>query len=180
MISHGDELGRTQRGNNNSYCQDGELSWLSWEMTQEKRELLGFFRKVFRIRAKNPVFRRRRFFAGDPVTDEGLKDVHWLRPDGHEMTTADWQQTKNRVLGMLIHGQASDEVDERGRPNQGQTLLLLLNASARARQFALPVLPEAGRWQEIVNTAQPTHRVPRGSTLQLPPHTLVLLSHGED
>ncbi|MBI3201330.1 MAG: glycogen debranching protein GlgX [Myxococcales bacterium] len=180
MISHGDELGRTQLGNNNSYCQDGELSWLSWEMTPEKRELLGFFRKVFRLRAKNPVFRRRRFFAGDPVTDEGIKDVHWLRPDGSEMTTADWQQTKNRVLGMLIHGQASDEVDERGRPNQGQTLLLLLNASARARQFALPALPEVGRWQEVVNTAQPTHRVPRGSTLQLPPHSLVLLSHGED
>jgi len=179
MISHGDELGRTQRGNNNTYCQDNELAWVDWEMTQAKSELLGFFRKVFRIRATNPVFRRRRFFAGDPVTDEGFKDVHWLRADGREMATEDWHHGKNRVLGMLIHGQASDEVDERGRPNRGQTLLLLLNAASRARQFVLPLLPEAGRWHEVVNTAHPTHRVPRGSTIPLPPHSLVLLSHDE-
>ncbi|MFO0567814.1 MAG: glycogen debranching protein GlgX [Polyangiaceae bacterium] len=177
MLSHGDELGRTQRGNNNAYCQDNELSWVDWEMTPEKRELLGFARKVLRIRASNPVFRRRKFFAGDPVTDTGIKDVLWLRSDGREMTSSDWQDPKNRVLGMLIHGRASDELDERGRPNRGTTLLLLLNASSRARQFALPTVLERGRWTELVNTVQPTHRVPRGASIQLPPHAVVLLSH---
>jgi glycogen operon protein len=148
-------------------------------MDASKRELLGFVRKVFRIRASNPVFRRRKYFAGDPVSDKGLKDVHWLRPDGRDMQTADWHQSRARVLGMLIHGDASDEVDERGRPNRGKTLLLLFNSSNRARQFVLPELPERGRWHEIVNTAQPTHRVPRGATINLPPHSLVLLSHDE-
>jgi glycogen operon protein len=179
MISHGDEMGRTQLGNNNTYCQDNELAHVDWTMDGDTRELLGFARKVFRIRAGNPVFRRRRFFAGDPVTDRGVKDVHWLRPDGREMAVDDWHNTKNRVLGMLVHGQASDEVDERGRPNRGQTLLLLMNASNRARQYVLPEIPESGQWHEIVNTAQPTHRVPRGSTINVPPHSLVLLCHGD-
>jgi isoamylase len=180
MIGHGDELGRTQRGNNNAYCQDNELTHIDWELDAAARELLGFARKVFRIRATNPVFRRRRYFAGDPVTDRGVKDVNWLKPDGKEMGVDDWHQTRNHVLGMLIHGQASDEVDERGRPNRGQTLLMLLNSGGRARQFVLPALAESGRWTEIVNTAQPTHRVPRGSTINVPPYSLVLLCHGEE
>jgi glycogen operon protein len=177
MISHGDELGRTQRGNNNAYCQDNELSWVDWEMTPQKLDQLAFFRQVFQIRASNPVFRRRRFFSGDPLTEQGIKDVQWLRPDGREMDTLDWHQTKNRVLGMLIPGDASDEVDERGRPCKGQTLLLLLNASARARQFALPEAAGPGRWHELVSTASTAAREPRGSTVQLPPHSVLLLSH---
>ncbi len=175
MLSHGDEIGRTQRGNNNAYSHDDETTWIDWTMDDAKRDLLGFVRKVFRIAATNPVFRRRKYFAGDPVTDTGVKDVQWVRPDGREMTVDDWQQARNRVLGMLIHGQASDEVDERGRPNRGQTLLMLMNASNRARNFVLPALPESGHWSEIVNTAQPTHRVPRGASIHVAPHSLVLL-----
>jgi glycogen operon protein len=78
---------------------------------------------------------------------------------------------------MLIHGEASDDVDERGRPNRGQTLLLLLNASNRARSFTLPALPEAGHWQEVINTAQPTHRIPKGTGISVAPHSLVLLCY---
>ncbi len=177
MISHGDELGRTQKGNNNSYCQDSELSWINWKLSSRQRDLLHFTREVFRISKSNPVFRRRRFFAGDPVSDKGVKDVSWLRPDGGEMTLDDWRDPKNRVLGMLIYGDASDDVDERGRPNRGQTLLLLLNASNRARHFALPELPEPGYWHEIVNTAQATHRVPKQNHLNVAPHALVLLCY---
>ena len=180
MISQGDELGRTQLGNNNAYCQDNELSWVDWEPTPESNLLLDFVRKVFGLRAANPVFRRRRFFAGDQVTSSGIKDVQWLRPDGREMATEDWHLAKNRVLGMLVPGRASDELDERGRPNIGQTLLLLLNASTRARQFALPVVPGSGKWTEVVNTAQPANRVPRGSTIQLPSHSVVLLGRDDD
>jgi glycogen operon protein len=177
MLSHGDELGRTQRGNNNAYCQDNELAWIDWTLDEAERELLQFVKRVFRIRATNPVFRRRKYFAGDPVTDTGVKDVHWLRPDGRDATIEDWHEPRNRVLGMLIHGQASDEVDERGRPNRGQTLLCLMNASNRARSFALPELHEPGQWYEIVNTAQPVEHVERGASIHVPPHALVLLSH---
>jgi len=177
MISHGDEIGRTQHGNNNAYCQDNELSWVQWDLDERARDLLAFTREVFRITRKNPVFRRRRFFDGDPVSDHGVKDVAWIRPEGGEMTIEDWGNPRNHSLGMLIHGQASDDVDERGRPNRGETLLLLLNASNRARNFFLPSLPESGHWQEVVNTAQPTHRIPKGSGISVAPHSLVLLCY---
>ncbi len=177
MISHGDELARTQGGNNNAYCQDNEISWVNWENSQEQSELLAFAREVFRIRQTNPVFRRRRFFAGDPVKDVGIKDVSWLRPDGTEMDDHDWAEARNRVLAMMIHGNASDDVDERGRPNLGQTLLLLLNASNRARHFQLPEVPERGFWREMINTAQSTHRIPKGNALNVAPHSLVLLCY---
>jgi glycogen operon protein len=179
MISHGDEIGRTQRGNNNAYCHDDEITWVDWRLGPEQQELLAFVRKVFRVRAGNPVFRRRAYFSADPVADADAKEVRWLRPDGGEMNLDDWHQAKNSVLGMLIAGDASDEVDERGRPNRGKTLLLLLNAGARARQFTLPNVPGPGDWHEIVNTAQPTHRVPRAKDINLPPHTLVLLSYDD-
>ena len=177
MISHGDELARTQLGNNNAYCQDNSLGWINWEASQAQKELLDFTREVFRIRQTNPVFRRRRFFAGDPVKDVGVKDVSWLRPDGREMTDHDWSDVRNKVLAMMIHGNASDDVDERGRPNLGKTLLLLLNSSNRARHFQLPDVPERGFWHEIVNTAQSTHRIPKGNALNVAPHSLVLLCY---
>jgi len=178
MISHGDELARSQQGNNNAYCQDSTLSWIDWEGgDQAQKELLEFTRAVFRIRQTNPVFRRRRFFAGDHVKDVDVKDVSWLRPDGREMTDQDWSDARNKVLAMMIHGNASDDVDERGRPNLGKTLLLMLNSSHRARHFQLPDVPERGFWHEIVNTAQSTHRIPKGNALNVAPHSLVLLCY---
>jgi glycogen operon protein len=177
MISHGDELGRTQQGNNNAYCQDNQISWLNWDVDERSRELQLFTQEVLRITKSNPVFRRRRFFAGGPVSDKGVKDVMWLRPDGGEMTIEDWSNPKNHLLGMLVPGEASDEVDERGRPNRGQTLLLLLNASNRARHFKMPPVPGDGHWQELVNTAQQTHRVPKGDAINVAPHSLVLLCY---
>jgi isoamylase len=142
---------------------------------------------VLRITKSNPVFRRHRFFAGDPVSDKGFKDVMWLRSDGAEMTIEDWGTARNHLLGMLIPGDASDDVDERGRPNRGQTLLLLLNASNRARHFMMPTIPGMGptpapaaangHWQEVVNTAQQTHRVPKGGGINVAPHSLVLLCY---
>jgi glycogen operon protein len=180
MLGHGDELGRTQRGNNNAYCHDGELTWIDWTLNERDRDLLEFTRHVFALRHRNPVFRRRRHFVGDPVTDHGIKDVHWLSAEGREMTLDDWRNAQNGVLGMLIHGEASDELDERGRPNRGQTLLLLLNASQRVCHVTLPSLPERGHFDEIVNTAQPTKHTLRRGGLSLASHTLVLLSYELD
>jgi len=179
MLSHGDEVGRTQRGNNNAYCHDGELTWVDWALDEERTSLLEFTRHVLAIRAGNPVFRRRRFFAGDPVTDLGAKDVAWIRPDGREMALAEWQDAKQAVLGMLVHGEGSDEVDERGRPNRGETLLLLLNGSGRSRFFQLPDLPEIGVWRELVNTARPRARSLRSGGVNLVAHSLILLAFEE-
>ena len=175
MLSHGDEIDRTQRGNNNGYCQDNELSWLDWNLGEAERRLLDFTARVFAIRRENPVFRRRRFFAGDPVGPGGVKDVTWLRPDGKELAVADWQDPRNWVLGMWIHGDASDELDERGRPSRGRTLLLLLNAGARSRLFLLPAPPGIGTWRELVNTAHPAPRPVRKAGVNLVAHSLVLL-----
>jgi isoamylase len=177
MIGYGDEIARTQNGNNNAYCQDSELTWINWDLTPEQQDLLDFVRKVFAISRENPVFRRRNFFAEDPLADRGVKDVIWIRADGKEMTIDDWRDPKNQALGMLIYGSASDEQDARGRPVVGKTLLLVVNASGRARPTQLPELKERGYWHEIVNTAQSTQRIPKGSTLNVAPHSLVLLSY---
>jgi glycogen operon protein len=178
MLSHGDEIGRTQRGNNNAYCQDSELTWLDWRLGPREQALLEFACRVFELRRGNPVFRRRRFFAGDPVAHAGVKDVTWLRVDGGELAEKDWRDPELRALGMLIPGQASDELDERGRPNRGATLLLLLNAGDRPRYFQLPALLEPGRWRERVNTA----REPRAvgvPGVRLSSHSLLLLEREE-
>ncbi|HLV65983.1 MAG TPA: glycogen debranching protein GlgX [Polyangiaceae bacterium] len=177
LISHGDELGRTQKGNNNAYCQDNELTWIDWDLDDSARAMLEFARSVFALRRSEPVFRRRRFFDGDPVNHHGVKDVSWIRSDGREMALEDWGDVKNHLLGMLIHGEGADDVDERGRPTHGQTLLVLLNAGPRARSFTLPVLPEPGHFRELVNTAQAPRRVPRGHAIAVAAHSLVLLCY---
>jgi isoamylase len=178
MLSHGDELTRTQQGNNNAYCQDNAISWIDWDVGPVEEELLAFTREVLEVTRKNPVFRRRRFFSGGPIGEGGPKDVSWVRPTGGEMTMEDWGDPKTQCLGMLIHGEASDDVDERGRPNRGQTLLLLLNASNRAQQYALPKLAERGHWHEAINTAQSAGRAPRRvprTGVNVAAHSLVLL-----
>jgi len=109
------------------------------------------------------------------VSDEGTKDVTWLRPDGEEMTPDDWRQPDCHVLGMLVDGEASDEVDERGRLNRGETLLLLLNGGTTPTQFELPDLPEAGRWSEVVNTACIEPGAVTMNGIRLAEHSLILL-----
>ncbi|MCH2108171.1 MAG: glycogen debranching protein GlgX [Polyangiaceae bacterium] len=177
MISHGDEIGRSQKGNNNAYCQDSELTWVDWNLSDSQKELLEFVRRVFSIARKNSVFRRRNFFSSNPMGADEKKDISWMKPDGSEMSEADWKNDKNFVLGMLIDGNASDDMDERGRAIKGQTLLLYINGGNRAKPCNLPQLLERGYWHELVNTAQRTHRIPKGTTLNVAPHSLVLLCY---
>ena len=177
MLCAGDEMGRTQRGNNNAYCQDNEISWVDWALDERRRELLAFTRKVFAIRAANPALRRRRWFRGGAVP--GVKDVTWLRPDGNEVTEEDWRDGGSHVLGMLIAGAATDVHDERGRPVRGDTVLLLVNGGARSRYFALPRIEGAGQWFEEINTARPDGaRALKAAGLNLVAHSLVLLRRG--
>jgi glycogen operon protein len=177
MISHGDEMSRTQGGNNNAYCQDNEVTWLDWELDDRQRAFLDFSRKVFEIRAANPVLRRRTFFHGGPVGENGPKDLTWLRPDGQEMSDDDWNDPENRVVGMLIDGEATDAVDERGYPIKGNTLLLLLNASTRSRFFTMPHMNEPGVWRELAATTLRGPQKAKASGAQLVAQSLLLLRY---
>jgi isoamylase len=179
MLLHGDEVSRTQEGNNNAYCQDNEISWVDWDLKPEDRELLEFTRELLRVFRSNPVLRRRSFFTGRPAAGERIKDISWIRPDGAEFTAEDWEDPDNHILGMLMSGQATDEVNERGRPVYGDTLLLLLNGGTRSRRFVLPQLDDPGIWHEVLNTARPGARPIRQEALNLVAHSLILLRHGE-
>jgi isoamylase len=183
MISHGDEIARTQNGNNNAYAQDNELTWVNWDLDERRQELLEFTRKVFAIRRAHPVLRRRHFFQGQPVDETGQKDVTWLRADGREMTQEDWTNSATLTLGMLIHGDATDEVDERGRPVKGDTLLILMSNSPDEVDFRLPWIEQRGMWAELVDTNRraddPAHAV-RSECIRLVPYSLVLLRYGRE
>jgi isoamylase len=181
MVLGGDEMSRTQGGNNNAYCQDNEISWVHWDAPDTDPSLLRFTRDLLAIFHSNPVLRRRTFFAGRPIADGGVKDVSWIRPDGEEFTDEDWADGENHILGMLIHGQATDEVDERGRPVYGDTLLLLLNGGTRSRPFAMPKVEGEGGWFEVVNTARgnPGPRPVRGDSVMLAAHSFQIVRFGD-
>ncbi len=186
MIAAGDEMGRTQQGNNNAYCQDNPTSWIDWNLGPRRRDLLEYTKRLVDIRRSNPVLRRRSFFGGRPVSASGFKDVTWLRADGKEMTEADWRSAKNHVLGMLMDGRATDETDDRGRPVAGDTLLLLLNGGDRPRHFTLPEIRKPSKatksdepgWYELVRTTSQEKRVLTGTGLHLAAHSLLLLRYG--
>jgi glycogen operon protein len=153
MLCSGDEMGRTQRGNNNAYCQDNEISWVDWNLSKTQQALLAFTRSLIALRQKHPVFRRRRFFQGRRIRGAEVKDLYWLRPDGKEMTDDDWSQGYVRCLGVRLAGDAIDEKDPKGRPLLDETFLLLLNAHHEPRPFTLPAHKRGVRWQPVFDTA---------------------------
>ena len=177
MISHGDEMGRTQYGNNNAYAQDNPTSWVDWRLSDRDKELLEFTRRVFALRKANPVLRRRGFFRGMVVNALGAKDLSWRRSDGSEMTDADWHDDNLHALGMLINGEAADEIDSRGRPVRGDTLLLLVNNREGTQPFTLPELAASGEWTEVVNTAADRGHALGTMGATLAPFSLVLLRY---
>jgi len=154
MISHGDEVGRSQRGNNNAYCQDNDITWIDWQLTAEQEALLDFTRRLIEFRHEQPVLRRRKYFQGRDIRGSGLKDMAWLTPDGAEMTDEAWNSPFVRSLGMLLGGELH-EVDERGKPIVGDTLLVLLNAHSDKVPFTLPTVNGARLWRRVFDTIHP-------------------------
>ncbi|MFJ4693174.1 glycogen debranching protein GlgX [Streptomyces sp. NPDC088766] len=156
MICHGDEMGRTQRGNNNAYCQDNEVSWIDWRPTRERRDLVDFTRRLIALRSAHPVLRRRRFFRGETVTHAGqpLPDLVWLLPDAREMADRDWQRSDAHCVGVFLNGDAIAEPDPRGRPVVDDSFLLLLNSYWEPVVFRLPGARYGERWAVCVDTVE--------------------------
>ncbi len=152
MLLGGDEMGRSQQGNNNAYCQDCELSWHAWPPSETGRRLMAFTRRLIRLKHDNPVFHRRTFFQGRRIYGSTAKDLAWLRPDGQEMSDEEWTQSGRRCLGLRLSGDAIEEVDDMGEPIVGDTFLVLLNAHAEPMPFVLPSAGERGRWEPVLDT----------------------------
>ncbi|MDT0214679.1 glycogen debranching protein GlgX [Rothia sp. ARF10] len=153
MISHGDEIGRTQQGNNNVYCQDNELSWVDWQLGEEQLQLLEFTKAAVRLRRNHPVFRRRRFFAGsaDHGGESTLGDIYWLQPSGEPMDDSGWDGESLQVA-MWLNGGAIHEPDPRGQPITDDDFLVLFNADAQEVQFTLPASKWGERWLTEIDT----------------------------
>jgi isoamylase len=153
MISHGDEMGRTQLGNNNAYCLDNEVTWIDWNLDADKQTLLEFVRKLVHFRRAQPTLRRRKYFQGRNI--RGGQDVAWLSPDGREMNDAAWQTGFVRTLGMLLSGTAIEEVNERGEPIIGDTVLVMLNGQTEKVSFTFPGVDGSQLWHRVVDTFDP-------------------------
>ena len=153
MIAAGDEMGKTQGGNNNAYCQDNELSWLDWSLDDRRRALLGFTRRLVRLRLDQPVLQRRRFFSGRQLWDSSVKDLAWFRPDGIEMTEEDWRQPSARSVAFLLGGDSIAGVDEQGQRIVGDTLLVLVNAWHEPVTYVLPEIEWGREWEILLDTA---------------------------
>jgi isoamylase len=152
MISGGDELSRTQHGNNNAYCQDSEISWTHWDAGDAERSFFEFVCRASRLMQEYVVLRRRRFFHGRPIRGANVKDIMWLAPTGEEMSEAEWSAEQVRCLGVRLAGDSIGETDEVGRPIQGDTLVYLLNAGSEPTPFILPAVNVRPNWRCLLDT----------------------------
>jgi glycogen operon protein len=160
MLVAGDEMGRSQGGNNNAYCQDNETSYLDWDLAEKESGLLELSRLLIDLRRTHPVFRQRAFFLGRPVGEGGVKDLAWFTPNGEEMSVSDWLAPAARTIGMYLSGQGIRTRDSRGGTITDDSFLLLLHAAGDPVDFVLPGLPWASSYELILDTGQPLAEEP--------------------
>jgi glycogen operon protein len=182
MILGGDEFGRTQEGNNNTWCQDNGLSWLGWDHEPWQDELHAFTRRLIALRRRHPVFRRVRFFEGS-TDGPGLPDAWWFRPDGRKMTQRDWKREDSRVVGVFLNGEELQEATIEGEPVTDDSFLVLFNAHHEDVEFALPAASFGPAWQHELSTADPSLEAgavehPARSPLSVPSRSVVVLRRG--
>jgi glycogen operon protein len=157
MIAHGDEFGRTQSGNNNVYCQDSELSWMDWSLVDKNSDLLAFARKVTTLRKNHPVFRRRRFFEGEPIrSGDEVRDIAWLNPSSREMTHEDWGESVHKCVAVFLNGDAISAPNARGERVVDDSFLLCFNAGDEPVEFAMPNDDYAQEWTVELDTDHPS------------------------
>ncbi len=180
MLLAGDEFARTQRGNNNAYCQDSDISCVNWDLNADQTDPLVFTRRVLRIRREYPVFRRRNFFQGRAIRGRGVRDLLWLMPEGREMHDQEWALCFARCLGVFFSGDALNEADWRGRPIMEESFLILINAHHEPIDFHLPSFHGGFGWLTLLDTTHeqglpPSGRLPTTSPFRLTGRSLALL-----
>ena len=154
MMLGGDELSHGQHGNNNTYCQDNELTWLDWDLDERKQQFLEFTKKVLFIRMTQPVFQRRKFFLGRAIRGSDVKDISFFSPSGDEMSDGDWNAGFVKCLGIRLAGDLINDESERGEPIVGETLLVLLNGHWEPIPFTLPPTLHGHLWERLLDTAE--------------------------
>ncbi len=178
MLCAGDELGRTQWGNNNAWCQDNALSWVDWELDEARNNFLAFAKACLKVRRDHPVLQRRNFFLGSTLDDSQFHDLAWVRPDGKEMQPADWAQPHSRCLGWFLGGDAIGARGPDGRKVVGQSLLLYVNAGSEAVELVLPDKAQGDGYEVVLETAR-DNRVTRsffpGERLSLAGRSLMVM-----
>src|SRR6201995_5850694 len=180
MIAHGDEIGRGQHGNNNVYCQDSELSWMDWSLVDKNSDLLEFTRKVTALRKAHPVFRRRRFFDGEPIrSGDEARDIAWLTPAGKEMQPQDWGGEFGKSIAVFLNGDAIPEPNARGERVVDESFLMCFNAHDHEVDFVIPPDDYATEWTAVLDTTDATGSVSLvvndGDEVSLPGRALLIL-----
>jgi glycogen operon protein len=181
MLSHGDEMGRTQQGNNNAYCQDTPLAWVDWSLDGERAQLLEFTRRLMALRSRSPVFRQRSFFTGAPTgAGHEVADMAWFRPDGRRMTPAEWMDPETRTLGMYLDGAQIRQRGPQGEPVRDDSYLVWFHAGSDDTDVVFPGVPVATDYEVVVDTALDDpfpvgERVVGGGTRRLTGRSLVVL-----
>ncbi|HEY0486321.1 MAG TPA: glycogen debranching protein GlgX [Mycobacteriales bacterium] len=183
MIAHGDEFARTQGGNNNVYCQDNEVAWVDWTLEESHADLLEFTSRVVRLRQEHPVFRRRRFFEGQPIREgEELRDIAWFTPGGEEMTRADWDAGFGKSVAVFLNGEQIGERGARGEQVVDDSFLVCFNAHDGELDFVTPDGEYAKTWAIELDTETPTGaasyedgEVAAGATVKVAPRSVVVL-----
>ena len=180
MLSHGDEMGRTQRGNNNGYCQDNEITWIDWDIDPDQQSLLDFTQRLIRLHHEHPIFHRRRFFAGRPEHggESDLGEIEWFTPSGEHMAESDWNTSYAKSVVIFLNGKAIPEPDERGREIVDDSMLMIFNGDADSIDVTLPDTTYAESWLSVLDTAHgrlepTTHGA--GGTLTVAARSVVLL-----
>ncbi len=187
MLLAGDEIGRTQLGNNNAYCQDNEVSWLDWDLAGQETELLEYVRALASFRLRHPVFRRRRYFQGKPDGGGGLADIAWLTPAGQEVTSADWGNPQARALAVFLNGEAISEPDPRGQPVRDDSFLLLCNTQDEPVAFTLPGSRYGKHWALVLDREAGTisddpdapPQASAGGQITVPGHAMLILRRSD-
>jgi glycogen operon protein len=181
LLLGGDEFNRTQRGNNNAYCQDNEISWFDWNHDQSALQMIEFVSRLAGIRREYPILRRRRFFKGRPATPDSLTDISWIRPDGQDMNDGDWV-AGSATIGLRLAGDSIDESDSRGGSITTPTLMMIVHAAAEPVRFVLPAIDReetVHTWEVVLDTNDPTGRsaacYDERSEFEAPGRTVLLL-----
>lgn len=156
MISHGDEYGRTQQGNNNAYCQDNQLAWMKWDWHDDEKKLFEFTKYIIDVRKKHPITHRRRYFYNRQIQGEGIKDIRWLNSDGIDMSKEEWETSFIRCMGMLLNGELMREMDEFGNNLKEDILLILVNSYWEPILFTLPHEDLGSTWKVLIDTEDNT------------------------